>query len=109
MRVSTGALFFVSAACLCAPAAETSGDVLIRDVPHVKQKPDFCGEACVAMVLAKLGHAADQDFVFDQSGLDPLLGRGCHTAELARALSRIGFRPGEVWHQARAGSAEDLR
>ena len=31
MRVSTGALFFVSAACLCAHAAETSGDVLIRD------------------------------------------------------------------------------
>ena len=25
--------------------------VLIRDVPHVRQKPDFCGEACAEMLL----------------------------------------------------------
>jgi hypothetical protein len=109
MSACTGILFLVALAWPRSPAGEATGDVLIRDVPHVKQKPDFCGEACAAMVLAKLGHAVDQDFVFDQSGLDPLLGRGCHTAELARALTRIGFRPGTVWHYVRAGSAGDLR
>ena len=48
--------------------------VLIEGVPHVKQKPDFCGEACAEMYLTKLGKAMDQDYVFDQAGLDPLLG-----------------------------------
>jgi len=30
-------------------------DVLIKDVPHVQQKNDFCGEACAEMYLQKLG------------------------------------------------------
>ena len=46
-------------------------DVLIKGVPHVVQKPDFCGEACAEMFLRKLGKRMDQDYVFDQSGLDP--------------------------------------
>ncbi|MEK6236590.1 MAG: C39 family peptidase, partial [Planctomycetales bacterium] len=68
--------------------------VLIKDVPHVRQKPDFCGEACVAMYLNKLGVQADQDYVYDQSGLSPVHGRGCYTRELTAALKRIGFRVG---------------
>jgi len=73
------------------------GSVKIGDVPHVRQKPDFCGEACVAMYLKKLGSPADQDFVFDRSGLNPLLGRGCYTKELAQALKTIGFDIGPVF------------
>ncbi len=73
--------------------------VLIRGVPHVRQKPDFCGEACAASWLKKLGRSADQDFVFDQSRLDPVLARGCFTKELATALRRIGFEIGPVWHK----------
>jgi hypothetical protein len=76
--------------------------VLIEGVPAVKQKPDFCGEACAAMYLQKLGRPFDQDDVFDQSGLDPLEGRGCYTRELAVALRRIGFKIGDVWGKARA-------
>lgn len=72
--------------------------VLIEGVPHVKQKPDFCGEACAEMYLAKLGKAMDQDYVFDQAGLDPLLGRGCYSRDLATALRRIGFRIGDGWY-----------
>ena len=34
--------------------------VLIPGVPHIRQKPDFCGEACVAMYLQKLGHEVVQ-------------------------------------------------
>ncbi len=82
-----------------APPAAVYKSVLIEDVPHVRQKPDFCGEACAAMCLQKLGRPVDQDYVFDQSGLDPLRGRGCHTKELAAALNNIGFRIGSVWHQ----------
>jgi hypothetical protein len=80
--------------------------VRLAGVPHVKQKPDFCGEACAAMVLAKLGQRINQDDVFDQAGLDPELGRGCHTKELSRALTRIGFRVGTVWFSASAARAD---
>ena len=85
-------------------AAEFSS-VLIRDIPHVRQKPDFCGEACAEMFLTKLGKKLDQDFVFDQADLDPLEGRGCYTRELATALRRIGFDIGPVWYAIRPSSA----
>ncbi len=71
---------------------------MIKDVPHVRQKPDFCGEACVASWLKKIGVRADQDDVFNISGLDPALGRGCFTRELSAAIQRIGFQSGVVWH-----------
>ena len=69
-------------------------DVLIKDVPHVRQKSDFCGEACAEMFLKKLGKNITQDDVFNASGVDPLLGRGCYTKELAAALQRLGFKVG---------------
>jgi len=80
--------------------------VRIEDVPHVRQKPDFCGEACVAMWLAKRGHAVDQDAVFDLAGVDPVEGRGCRTPELARALERLGIQAGTIWHKIPAAEAE---
>jgi hypothetical protein len=80
------------------PAAPLDS-VLIRDVPHVRQKPDFCGEACAEMYLRKLKIAVDQDYVFDQAEIDPVCGRGCYTRDLARALKRIGFRTGAVWSE----------
>ncbi|MDA1049500.1 MAG: C39 family peptidase [Planctomycetota bacterium] len=80
--------------------------VLIEDVPHIVQRPDFCGEACAEMFLAKLGRSIDQDFVFDQSGVDPLQGRGCFTRELATALRRLGFGIGDVWYSIAATDAE---
>lgn len=83
-------------------------DVLLPDVPHVVQRPDFCGEACVEMALKRLGVTGDQNDVFAQTGLDPLLGRGAYTKDLATALGRIGFEVGDVWHQVEAGSDSDL-
>lgn len=71
--------------------------VLIEGVPHVRQRPDFCGEACVSMALGKLGHPLDQDQVFARTGLDPSLGRGAYTAELKNAVEALGFDPGPVW------------
>jgi peptidase C39-like protein len=71
--------------------------VMIAGVPHVRQEPDFCGEACVAMVLRKLGYDVDQRAVFDRTGLDPRHGRGANTPELKRAVEAFGFRPGPVW------------
>lgn len=73
-------------------------DVLIAGVPHVKQRDDFCGEACVEMVLRKLGKKGSQDDVFNLSGLDPALGRGCYSADLQRTLDRIGFKTGDVFY-----------
>src|SRR5215471_10288482 len=88
-------------------AAPPLKSVLIRDVPFVRQKPDFCGEACAEMYLRKLKVAVDQDYVFDQSGLDPVLGRGCYTRELAKALKQIGFRTGGVWSEISARKSRE--
>jgi hypothetical protein len=91
-------LLVVSPAASALPAAPPYTDVLIKDVPHVRQKPDFCGEACAEMQLRKLSQAITQDQVFDASGLDPVLGRGCYTAELTTALHHLGIRTGSVWY-----------
>jgi hypothetical protein len=82
-------------------------DALIKNVPHVKQLPDFCGEACVEMVLRKLGKKGDQNFVFNMSGLDPAEGRGCYSADLRRALNNIGFKPGDVLFNINATQADN--
>src|SRR5437868_12452477 len=58
-------------------AAADYKSVRIDGVPFVRQRTDFCGEACAEMALRKLGKRLDQDFVFNQSQLDPLEGRGC--------------------------------
>jgi len=79
--------------------------VTLTNIPHVRQKPDFCGEACAEMYLRKLGIAGDQDSVFDASGLDPLLGRGCYTRDLMQALRKIGFQTGPVWGSVKAEEA----
>ena len=92
-------------ACPVEAAASASGRVLIKDVPHVRQEPDFCGEACVAMALNKLGYKVTQDHVFNLAGVDPALGRGCVTRELVGVLKRIGFEPGIVWYRIRPTNA----
>ncbi|MDA1085390.1 MAG: C39 family peptidase [Verrucomicrobia bacterium] len=80
-------------------AAGPYASVRIEAVPHVQQKPDFCGEACVSMALAAAGVNMDQDAVFDRAGLDPMLARGCYTRELLHAVTSIGFVPGTVSHR----------
>lgn len=79
--------------------AEDTNTVLIEHVPHIKQKPDFCGEACVAMYLQKLDHKVSQDDIFNLSGVDPILGRGCITRDMEFVLKRIGFQAGSVWYK----------
>jgi hypothetical protein len=100
------AALILSAASL-ALARPSYSDALIRGVPHVKQRPDFCGEACAEMVLRKLGKKGDQDDVFNISGLDPALGRGCYSADLKQALERIGFEPGDVFYTIAAARADE--
>ncbi len=89
--------------CLCSLFCEAASGgeyqgVLINSVPHVKAKADFAGEACAEMALRRIGAELDQDFVFDQSGVDPAFGRGCNVGELKLALERIGFVVGQVWY-----------
>jgi Peptidase_C39 like family len=82
---------------------------LIRGIPHVRQKPDFCGEACAEMVLSWLGRGGTQDDVFDLAGIEPELGRGAITPELKRGLTTLGFKVGDVWHHVDAArGAEEL-
>lgn len=82
---------------------------VVLEVPHIAQRPDFCGEACAEMALRQLGRNLDQDDVFAFGGIDPALGRGLTTPELKRALERIGFLVGPVWHEVDArNAARDL-
>lgn len=69
------------------------------DVPFVQQRPDFCGEAVAEMALRRLGLDVTQDEVFEASGLDPALGRGVWTNELAHALEAFGVEPGRTWYR----------
>lgn len=80
--------------------------ILIRGVPHEAQKPDFCGEACVAMWLRKLGLPGDQDWIFSQTGVDPALGRGAYAGELAKGLTAMGFHIGDGWYRVQGGRPE---
>jgi len=74
----------------------------IDGVPHVRQKPDFCGEAVAAAYLQRLGTRWTQDDVFAVSGMAPARGMGATTSELKTALERIGFEVGPVWHRVPA-------
>jgi len=73
-------------------------DLYVANVPFVVKKPDFGGEACLAMFLRSKGFDVDQDYVFDASKLDPMLARGCHTKDLVVALRQMRINPGQVWH-----------
>ena len=103
MRAGLALLVVLSPACAARRGDPAAGGLraaaLIEGVPHVEQRPDFCGEACAAMYLAKLGHPVTQDQVFGLSGTDPLLGRGAWAVELKRALGRLGFDVGPVWYR----------
>jgi predicted double-glycine peptidase len=81
--------------------------IVIKHVPHLRQKPDFCGEACIAMYLQKLGHKVTQDDVFNLSGVEPALARGCVTKDMERVLKRAGFKPGIVWNKIDPRKSKD--
>lgn len=95
------------------PVQGATGDavlqsVLIEDVPHVRQKPDFCGEAVAESALRARGEDIDQDEVFGLSGMDPARGMGATSREMKTALSALGFEVGKVWNKVEADSDADL-
>lgn len=105
------AVSVVSTMAASAPVRAEYAKVLIAGVPHVRQKPDFCGEACAEMWLAKLGRKWTQDQVFNASGLDPALARGCYARELNAALKRIGFDTGansDTWYRFETAKSAEL-
>ncbi|MBW2457313.1 MAG: C39 family peptidase, partial [Deltaproteobacteria bacterium] len=88
-----------------ATTADRYGTVLIEGVPHVEQKPDFCGEAAAEMALRHFGKPYHQDQVFALSGMPPARGMGATTRELRTALTGAGFEVGPVWHTVAANNA----
>lgn len=80
-------------------AAAPADSAILTGFTHVKQKPDFCGEADVEMALKRMKREGTQDDVFNLSGVDPALGRGAWTNELATAMRALGFDPGRVWNR----------
>ncbi|MEN8149610.1 MAG: C39 family peptidase, partial [Planctomycetota bacterium] len=97
LGVIAAALFYFQVHAFTAPPPSAPRAMLLEGVPHVRQKPDFCGEACAEMWLRKLGQRHTQDDVYNFADLDPSKGRGCYAPELNRALRRIGFATGDVW------------
>jgi hypothetical protein len=94
MRRSVLAAVLLLALPACKKPSSALASVLIEGIPFVRQKPDFCGEADVEMVLKWRGSTITQDQVFDLSDTDPVYGRGAYTKELRLALERLRFRPG---------------
>ncbi|MBT3279380.1 MAG: hypothetical protein HN909_01260 [Phycisphaerales bacterium] len=108
-NIGTFAVFLVIAGCVAAetkapakaskPVTAYGKTVIIEGIPHVKQKTDFCGEACVEMhrgwVLREkklAGELITQDDVFAAAKLNPCLGRGCYAPNLYVALDRLGYK-----------------
>jgi hypothetical protein len=88
--------------------AQTLKSITIKNIPHITQLPDFCGEACAEMYLKKLKSSLTQNDIFNLAGCDPTLGRGCRAPELDSALRAIGFKPGSGWFYIPANSKPDL-
>jgi hypothetical protein len=80
------------------PLADTREAVLypvtkplhILDVPYVRQKPDYCGEACIEMLSTFLGRPVSQDKVNELSGLGGK--RGCHAEELVSVIKKLDLK-----------------
>lgn len=98
----------VALALALAPVTATAAPVLIEGMPHVEQRPDFCGEACLSMAMKRLGHDVSQDAIFGLTGVDPALGRGAWTREMVVAAKALGFDIGPVWSTVRAEEPGDL-
>jgi hypothetical protein len=109
MKIVTTVLFLSLFAAASVLSSETNAFVCIEKMPHVQQKPDFCGEACAEMALKKLGYTISQDEIYNLSGLNPIHGRGCYTAELNRALLAVGFETGVVCVNVPADSASAMK
>jgi hypothetical protein len=86
-------------------AAPQLTTVQLDGFPFVRQKPDFCGEADVEMVLRRLGREVSQDDVFNLSGLDPLKGRGVWADDLAKVSRTLGLEPGQTWYRVQPSKA----
>lgn len=106
MRLLPLAALLVAACAATAAPALHHPTVILEGAPHVRQKPDFCGEACASMALRRLGREVTQDQVFAAAGVDPSLGRGAVTREMQTALLRLGFAPGPVWYDVAAARAD---
>ena len=101
--------FIINKSALACPNNETEPVVTVSatdtSVPFIRKKPDFGGEACLAMALQNKGLPVDQDWVFDQSGVDPVQGRGCVTPELVKVAQAAGLEIGQVWYDTNTDAA----
>lgn len=101
-------LLLVSFSLSALEVSDKDGVIKIEKIPHVLQKPDFCGEACVEMVMKAKGFEITQDDVFNNSGLDPAKGRGCYAPDLYKGIKNLGIDPGAGWFQIQANSSKGL-
>ncbi len=59
-------------------------------VPYIKQLPDYCGEASVAMASAYFGKKLDQKKINQVCGVK--VNRGAYSRELESGIKKLGFK-----------------
>ncbi len=78
------------------PDTQNSANVLLK-VDHVKQLPDYCGEACYSMAACYLGRPSSQEQVHAAGGKN--LSRGLYGNELMTNAQSLGLVIGQYWEQ----------
>lgn len=101
MRPSLPTLVILLLVMLFAPITPSAGALrsssldtlvpnpLVLETPHVRQKPDYCGEAVYSMAFQYYGRNVSQDDVH-QAGCAQQT-RGCYSNELLNAAGRLGL------------------
>jgi hypothetical protein len=59
-------------------------------VPYIKQLPDYCGEACLAMAAAYFGKKIEQKKINQACGVKEK--RGAYSRELESGIKKLGFK-----------------
>jgi hypothetical protein len=76
------------------PVSEVSKKL---SVPYFKQRPDFCGEACIAMTAAYFGKKIDQKKINQACGVKDK--RGAYSRELEIGIKKLGLKTkGVFWY-----------
>jgi len=66
------------------------------DVPFVRQKPDYCGEACIEMVTAYFGRRVTQKKV--HAACDVGRKRGAYSHELEEGIVKLGLKTADEFN-----------
>ena len=68
------------------------GATFFLPLPQIKQKPDFCGEASLSMILKYYGKNFSQDYIHNTFFNLKKIKRGAYSNEIIHALKKNGYK-----------------